>query len=82
MSHLLTDHFSKSHHKDIETFLLSQNPLLLLIVFCDVAQDHLYEKSKDVCCMKCSNKIKMIGTDYQNSFRKSFCAYSYSEFVH
>lgn len=82
MSHLLIDHFSKSRHSDTETFLLAQNPQLLFIIFCDVARGHSYEKSRDVCCMKCSNKIKMIGTDYQNSSGKLCCACSYSEFVH
>lgn len=60
----------------MESFLFSQNHQLLHIMLCDFARDHLYEKSRDVHCIKCSNKIKMIGADYQNSSKKSCYACS------
>lgn len=81
MSHLLIDNFSKRHHSNVESFLFAQNHQLLHVMLYDFARDHPHEKSRDVCCIKCSKKIKMIGTDYQNSSRKSCHACSYSEFL-
>lgn len=65
----------------MEGFLFSQNHQLLHIMLCDFVRDHPYEKSRDVCSIKCSNKIEMTGTDHHNISRKSCYACSYSEFL-